>query len=560
MYHGTYHGDAGFISFKKIARGVSSVARAVAKPAAAIANSPIGRVALTGARFIPGAGSAVGAAEAALRGVARGDSLTKLATAAAIGAAPPGVAAAVDAASRLARGEPVLRTALGAAVSALPPGTPARQGAEVAAAILRRGKVAPAALGAARNALSGPARAGFDAAVGSLASASKAAPLRPFTAPHAVLRRSAPAVLSRMHPTTSLVRNALKRSPWLAARDAGAIAETLSVPRAAVRDALAMGPVGLRWAPANRRTAAFLRKLAPHVSPAAFDTGALPNVPATHTLKSGEFPAALAAKYTGSSNKWKEFPSANPGMKEVHTKDSSGKVTWSGLSPWNVGQVVTIPPAWRGDAPATSSSMTTAAMLKAKATLAAWGKTDGANYAGLTDYGQTIGDALPDWGPRDKLMAKSFATREHLPDQSGELTQQLVSALDAWAAQKAASLPVEPVLPQAPVSIPGVAPDPGAVQDPIASTSPGQPVAWSPPPDPAAPIDPWAILTQGASAAQAAASALPTAPVTVAAEQPTPAAAAASAAPGAGANPKKADDGGGLVIGALAAAALMTVL
>src|SRR3989304_5827388 len=80
----------------------------------------------------------------------------------------------------------------------------------------------------------------------------------------------------------------------------------------------------------------------------AGDTGAL-DAPAKWTLKSGEFPAALAAKLTGVASKWHEFPAANAhlSMKEVHKKDSSGKVIWSGLEPWYAGLTINTPVAWQ---------------------------------------------------------------------------------------------------------------------------------------------------------------------------------------------------------------------
>lgn len=550
-------GDAAFIGkiVKKVGKAASKAVRQVAKPVAAVARSPIGKVAIGAARFVPGTGSAIGAAEKALQGVARGDSLTRIASAAALGAAPPGVAAAVAAGRRLAAGDNVVKTALVGVTSALPPG-PARMGAEAAAAAVRAGKPA-AALGAIKAALPPSARVGFDAALGALAQANSL-PQTPMAAPNplAGLWRQTRPITSR-HPTVGIVRSALQRSPWLAARDTGAIARELGVPIVAVRDALRAGPVGLRWRPASRAGAAFLRRHAA-IAPAALtltDAGTL--VPETHTLKSGEYPAALAAKYTGASGRWKEFPSANPGMKEVHNKDSSGKITWSGLSPWNVGQVVTIPPAWRGTAAtptaAPAAAVTTAAILKAKAALAAWSKTDGASSAGVSDYGTQLADLSPEWGPRDRFVAASFANWAKLTDKSGELTQALVSALDQWVEQKAAAapLPTEPTIQTPPPMIPGLPPSPGAVTVPEQpATSPGQPTATAPSWPPLPPIEviqPWLTPTEQPAPLPAPVATGPLPP------PPLPVPAPAAPAPAPAATDKKSGGGAAIALALLAA-------
>jgi hypothetical protein len=72
-------------------------------------------------------------------------------------------------------------------------------------------------------------------------------------------------------------------------------------------------------------------------------------------------PGQFAAKYGGDWTKWKEIASVNPGMIVVdkpYLIESTGQTVYTsgppqnqilpypGLIPWNMGQVVNIPPTW----------------------------------------------------------------------------------------------------------------------------------------------------------------------------------------------------------------------
>lgn len=81
------------------------------------------------------------------------------------------------------------------------------------------------------------------------------------------------------------------------------------------------------------------------------------------------YPALFAAKYGGAAGKWVELPSANPGMSIVdHVQWQDTDDVWQdsspegyvppgrpsrviknwGITPWSLGQVVTLPDSWPG--------------------------------------------------------------------------------------------------------------------------------------------------------------------------------------------------------------------
>lgn len=134
-------GDAAFFgsiikkakkAVSKARSAVSSVARTVAKAAAPITSTvrslakvaaPLLPLAKTVAAFVPGAGSAVGAALSAVEGVAKGKSLSAIALDAARGALPGGplAAQAFNSAVAMAQGQNVSEAMIGAARSMVPP-------------------------------------------------------------------------------------------------------------------------------------------------------------------------------------------------------------------------------------------------------------------------------------------------------------------------------------------------------------------------------------------------------------------------------------------------------
>ncbi|MBI3204490.1 MAG: hypothetical protein HYZ29_23335 [Myxococcales bacterium] len=452
------HQDTAFLG--GVVRAVKKGSKALKK--AARRASPIASEAL---RFTPaGAAAAAMGAVSAAQGIARGDRWDKVAASAARGAVPGGALgrAAFDAGLGVARGQRIDRAALAAARSA---------------------------------------------ATETLRGAAPGVRLPGFIDPMAAFGRRAVAEMSTVSPAVALAARALKRAPTLTAASVATVAKTLGVPPQVAQDAMRLvGPRSLPWRPMSRRAARFLRRFS-HVPERALtltrDTGALTVGPARIKLQSGDLPYLIAKKYAGDQTKWSQIATVNPGMKVVHNKDKAGKVIWSGLSPWYANLEVNLPPTWPnlpgGAAPAPSvpgvptipvaSEVTTASILQAKATLAAWSKTDGASSAGVADYGTKLEDASPAWGARDRFTLSAFSAwwnksgKTPALGTSGELSAAHSDALRAWVEGKAAApsapAPTTPKPPQElpPMVIPGgTAPLP---QWPPAQT------------DPAHPVDPW---------------------------------------------------------------------
>jgi LysM repeat protein len=190
------------------------------------------------------------------------------------------------------------------------------------------------------------------------------------------------------------------------------------------------------------------------------DTGALSADGTTYTVESGDGLWKIAQKLVGDGNRYRELFAVN--TQYPRTADGSNfKNVW-------VGMVLKLPASWvkstSVSAPAASAPVTAqsaAAILQAKATLAAWGATDGRGASGLTDYGAQPTDLSSDWSARDKLMAASFENQQNgkgsaLPTDGGA-SGALFDALRDWAEAKAAS--VVPVVNAAPVAtVPAPAP------------------------------------------------------------------------------------------------------
>jgi len=75
---------------------------------------------------------------------------------------------------------------------------------------------------------------------------------------------------------------------------------------------------------------------------------------ATYTVKSGDTGSAVANRFTGNANRWRELPAVNPGMRIVNIPDPSNpdQIAYQDLYPWRVGQVVNLPPSWTSSTPA----------------------------------------------------------------------------------------------------------------------------------------------------------------------------------------------------------------
>lgn len=222
-------------------------------------------------------------------------------------------------------------------------------------------------------------------------------------------------------------------------------------------------------------------------------------------IKAGDTGQTIAKSLTGDSSRWTELKAVNPNnMKNAADVKKYGfpvytykynpiNIPASWVKPAVVNQPVSVPatqvPAITSASPTLQSQAQTiltqvstvlapagdsAAQAQARAILATWGKTDGANRAGLSDYGGLSEIGATAWSARDVLMAASFELWAQTSVRDGLWNQTLADALHAWAEQKAAQTVTSATTttttsaPSAPAVTPAV-----AVQTPAVSVTPG---------------------------------------------------------------------------------------
>jgi len=251
-----------------------------------------------------------------------------------------------------------------------------------------------------------------------------------------------PAVLTRTSPSVLRAERALKRRPELTTLSSKQAARELGLPLASVQKALRRTGPALPWKSLSRPAAALVARHARAASPfilSRFDTGGLAADGQTYTVESNDYGVKIAQKLTGDGNRWRELRAANPQVRGRPDPTNAGFVIYP-------GDVLQLPESWVETPPAAISA---AAILQAKATLAAWFVTDGRNEAGPTDYGSRPEDLSPAWSDRDSFMLASFSvwSNSHegttLPT-SGSITQAHADALQRWAESRAGTLPAPP--------------------------------------------------------------------------------------------------------------------
>jgi hypothetical protein len=184
----------------------------------------------------------------------------------------------------------------------------------------------------------------------------------------------------------------------------------------------------------------------------------------------GDTGESIAFALTGSKGRWTELKAVNPTL----MKARAAAAKQYGF-PIYVNDVINLPASWvktttttaakatpvQGNATTIAPSIMTpiqtaiqtvstvlapagdiAAQAAARATLAAWSKTDGLGRAGLSDYGTAVEAAATTWTARDKLEAASFQAWANSVGLSsgattGDWTQELSNALRSWAEHKA---------------------------------------------------------------------------------------------------------------------------
>lgn len=180
-------------------------------------------------------------------------------------------------------------------------------------------------------------------------------------------------------------------------------------------------------------------------------------------VESGDTGSKIALKLTGNANRWTELKAVNPKIM-ARSPDLIKKYGF----PIYVGDRVVLPSSWikttatqtpAQTAPSTPTNTATpttapatvapagdlAAQAQARVILAAFGKSDGATFGVLGDYGGSSEIASTQWSSRDVYQATAFATywkqKGGVPSVSdGNWSEPLAQALNRWAEQKAAQM------------------------------------------------------------------------------------------------------------------------
>ena len=291
-----------------------------------------------------------------------------------------------------------------------------------------------------------------------------------------IMPRRVPVVAK--HHTVRLAEAAIRKTPTLGALGAKKAAAKTGLPVRAFKEAL-RSPVGLSWRGMSTRAAGLVRARAPRVPLgllSRWETTGLAADGKTYTVESGDYGVKIAQKLIGDGSRWRELRAANPQIAGRPDPNNYGMVIYP-------GDVLKLPASWISTP---AEVVTTAAIVQAKAGLVAWSTTDGANQAGLSDYGQRTEDLTPTWTDRDKFMLTSFSqwwNSQQGADLSvdGNLTQRHLDALTTWAESRAGTLPTPPVQPpvQPPIEPPVLPPGGGVtppVQPPIDVRPPTPPI------------------------------------------------------------------------------------
>ncbi len=463
---------------------------------------------------------------------------------AADGVTRTGIAKAVGAAQALKNGSPVLTQALKSAAAQLTPGSHDHHGFMTAVNVLRQTAGNKAALGLARRSLpSAQAQRGFDIAMGTVSQAVSANPAALAKRAGSIFNPNmgrAKGVISPYQPNLKNAIDSLRRDPTLATEHPMVLASKFGTTQQTVLEALRHVSTqrGLPWRSLTPNAARFVQKWARMAPMAALshgsnNTAGLDESGTHYIVTKGDSPFSIAQKLTGNGNNWTQLKALN-----TDKKPSIDKNVW-------VGEVLNIPPSWQkpvviqSPGPAASSQpapvrvtpvasagkgniiSAAPAILQAKSILVAWGKTDGVNQAGVSDYGSNVADMSTTFGARDKLQLMAFQNWDNKTASAGlqvdgKLGDASMTALQQWAEHRAQS-----AIPDAPVpvvTIPGqvtTLPEVVITAAPPVS-SPGIPQVASP----AAPVLSLPSLTPSQSIPAVASPAAPATPQSVAATAP----------------------------------------
>ncbi len=398
-----------------------------------------------------------------------------------LGVTKSGIEKAVGAAQAIKNGSPVLKSSLGKAVSNYAANSPGHVGFKTAVAVLKNTSGNKTAMGVARRALPNEAaRQGFDAAVGVVAKTVSQNPggLAKRAGSSFVANLSKPkGIMSPYQPNLKHAIESMTRNPTLVMQHPMVLANKFGTSQQTVLQALKhVGTQRLMpWRSLSPNAANFIRKWNPNanvgmLTHGTYDTAGLDETGTKYIVEKGDSPFKIAQKLTGNGNRWTELKALNKDKKPDITKN-----VW-------VGEVLNLPASWQkptvkqsSPGPAASSqpapqapTASTAAkapisvapgILQGKGILVAWGKTDGASEAGVSNYGSTAEDLSTNFGPRDALQLKSYQNWNNKTGAAklvvdGRLGPKSLASLQAWAEKRANQ--AVPVSPTVQTSIPGI--------------------------------------------------------------------------------------------------------
>lgn len=421
--------QAGFIS--DVARGKNVIQSARKRGGGIVQDirrsAPI---AASVASFVPGAGTALGSGLNAAAALSQGKSPREIALAAAAGAVPGGalIRQGLSAGADIARGKNVLQTVGKAGLQyarSQVPGGQYVQSAISAGADIARGKNVVQSVG--RQAVQLATRE-----IGKQVAPMNFLPNRPsFGLP----RGAQPEFIGRVARITNAAAQPILRQQVIARAPKAAFRPLSSVARRMLLRAVPYGEVaGLS------------------------DTGA------QWLVESGDTGSKIALKLTGTAARWTELRAVNPKI----MARSPELIKKYGF-PIYVGDKVNLPASWIKVTNTTTSPTTAptavapggdlAALSQARTILIAWGKSDGANQAGVSDYGGAADLNSSTWSARDSLQGASFAnwwnSRNGSPavNGSGSWNDTLARALNVWAEKKTAAIATAAVSQSAPANV-----------------------------------------------------------------------------------------------------------
>jgi hypothetical protein len=208
--------------------------------------------------------------------------------------------------------------------------------------------------------------------------------------------------------------------------------------------------------PLSMATRAMLVRALPHMRG---EVSGLSETGVEWLVESGDTGSKIAQKLTGNANRWTELRAVNPTI----MSRSAASIKKYGF-PIYVGDKVKLPSSWiqvtakppAVSAPAASSQQTAppvqmpggdiAAQGQARTILAAWGRSDGANQAGVVrDYGGQSELFATAWSGRDVLQGGAFSDWWKVNGgvsnlNNGYWSDELARALNTWAERKAAQV------------------------------------------------------------------------------------------------------------------------